>query len=96
MSNEKNEKSGSSIFKIISVTVILFLILLISSTVLLHELNKREQYNLCQQMQDRGIADSNSCFFGKTLNSNRTSGDTNYKGMNEKQFEEILNAVKEQ
>ncbi len=29
-------------------------------------------------MQDKGIADSSSCFFGDTLNSNRTSGKTKY------------------
>ncbi len=93
--NNHENKNGSSIFKIISIIFILFLILITSSSFLLHELNTRRQYELCQQMQDKGIADSSSCFFGNTLNSNRTSGDTNYDGMNEKQFKEFLDAVNE-
>lgn len=94
-SNNNERRNGSSIFKIISIIFVLFLVFVISSSFLLHEMNTRRQYNLCQQMQDRGIADSNSCFFGDTLNSNRTSGDTNYDGMNEKQFKELLNSVEE-
>ncbi len=94
MSNN-NGKKGSSIFKVISVIFILFLILLTSSSFLLHEMNKRKQFELCEQMQDKGIADSSSCFFGDTLNTNRTSGDTNYAGMNKKQFNEILDAINE-
>ncbi len=93
--NNNNMKKGSSVFKVIGVIFILFLILLTSSSFLLHETNKRRQYDLCQQMQDKGIADSSSCFFGDTLNSNRTSGDTNYDGMDKKQFQEILDAINE-
>ncbi len=37
-------------------------------------------------MQDKGIAESNSYFFGETLNTKRISGDTNYDGMSKKQF----------
>ncbi len=94
MSNNKEQK-GSSIFKVISVIFILFLILLTSSSFLLHEMNKRKQFELCQQMQDKGIAESNSCFFGETLNTKRTSGDTNYDGMSKKQFQQVLDAINE-
>ncbi len=44
-------------------------------------------------MEDKRIADSSSYFFGDTLNSNRTIGDTKYNE-NCKAEEKILNARK--